>query len=228
MIDTVLFDLDNTLLDFSKAERIALRAALERMGVRHNDRMLDRYSVLNGEQWKLLELGKLNREEVKVGRFELLFREYGLDCSAKETTEIYEKLLEIGHYFMDGTPELLEQLYPKYRLYIVTNGTASVQKCRLKSAEIEKYFSGVFISEEIGFDKPTIEYFNCCFEQIQGFQRENSVIIGDSLTSDIRGGKNTGIRTIWYNPRHLPNDTDIQPDHEIENLGEIPELLRKM
>ncbi|WP_373218021.1 YjjG family noncanonical pyrimidine nucleotidase [Ruminococcus sp. 5_1_39BFAA] len=228
MIDTVLFDLDNTLLDFSKAERIALKAALERMGLQPGNEMLDRYSVLNGEQWKLLELGKLTREEVKERRFELLFQEYGLNCSAKEATEIYEKLLEIGHYFVEGTPELLEELFSKYRMYIVTNGTASVQKCRMKSAEIEKYFSGVFISEEIGFDKPTREYFDRCFAKIQGFQKENAVIIGDSLTSDIRGGKNTGIRTIWFNPKHIQNNTDIQPDHEIECLNEIPELLRKM
>lgn len=228
MVDTVLFDLDNTLLDFSKAERIALKAALEKMGVQPENGMLDRYSVLNGEQWKLLELGKLNREEVKVGRFERLFQEYGLKCSAKETTEIYEKLLEIGHYFVDGALELLEKVFPEYRLYIVTNGTASVQKCRMKSAEIEKYFSGVFISEEIGFDKPTKEYFNYCFERIQGFQKENAVIIGDSLTSDIRGGKNSGIRTIWFNPKHTKNDTDIQPDYQIECLNEIPELLGKM
>lgn len=228
MIDTILFDLDNTLLDFSKAEKVALKAALERMSIQLDEEMLGRYRVLNGEQWKLLELGKLNHEEVKVRRFELLFQEYGIRCSAKETTDIYEKLLEIGHYFVEGTPELLETLFPKYRLYIVTNGTASVQKCRMKSAEIEKYFSGVFISEEIGYDKPTKEYFDYCFGKIQNFQKENAVIIGDSLTSDIRGGKNTGVRTIWFNPKHMPNDTDIQPDHEVQNLKEIPELLKRM
>lgn len=226
MIDTVLFDLDNTLLDFNKAERKALTSALRQAGVEPSEEMLRRYSVLNLAQWKLLEQGKLTREEVKVRRYELLFQEYGITASAAETAGIYEKYLGIGHYFIEGAEELLQELFTDYRLYLVTNGTASVQKGRLESSDMGKYFQGIFISEDIGFCKPSREYFHCCFARIPDFHKENTVIVGDSLTSDIQGGINAGIRTIWFHPGNQEGEPGIVPDYEIRNLKELPGLLQ--
>lgn len=225
MIKTVLLDLDNTILDFNQAERAAFTKALRQMGTEPTEEMIGRYSVLNLAQWKLLEQGKLTRDQVKVRRYQLLFEEYHLDYSAEEMAKIYENNLGIGHYFVDGAEELLVALAEKYDLYLVTNGTAKVQEGRLASAGIGKYFKEVFISEHIGFNKPSREYFDACLAQIPGFDREESILIGDSLTSDIQGGINAGVRTIWFHPEGEENHTDIRPDYEVSSLAKIPDLI---
>lgn len=225
MIDTILFDLDNTLLDFNKAERIAVTKTLVQLGIEPKEKTLKRYSELNLLQWKLLEQGKLSRNEVKTRRYQLLFHELGVDCSPEKAAKIYESQLAVGHYFVEGAEEVLCALFPHYDLYLVTNGTARVQKSRMKSANLEHYFQNIFISEEIGFNKPQKEYFLACFQQIPNFRKETAVIIGDSLTSDIQGGKNAGIPTIWFNPTHVANESPITPDYEIHHLNEIIPLL---
>lgn len=228
MIRNVLFDLDNTLFDFDKAESRAVSYTLRELGIDPTPAVVKRYSELNLEQWKLLELGKLTRREVKLRRYQLLFEELHVDCSAARAAKIYETQLGIGHYFIEGAPELLETLYGNYLLFLVTNGTASVQKSRLKSAGIERYFEAVFISEEMGADKPSSAYFDACFSRIPNFQKGEAVIIGDSLTSDIKGGINAGIRTIWFNPSGTENPADIRPDFEIRSLNQIPALLERL
>ncbi len=224
MVKTVLFDLDNTLLDFNQAEKTALSKTLLHFDITPDEATLKRYSELNLAQWKLLELGKLTREEVKLRRFELLFQEKNFDVSAAEAAKLYETLLAQGHCFMDGAEELLETLFGTYQLYIVTNGTLSVQKGRLKSSGIRKYFEDIFISEEVGYNKPSIEYFDCCFSKIPNFSKDTTVIIGDSLTSDIQGGINAKIRTIWFNPNHEAAE-EIHPDYEFDSLRQLPDLL---
>ena len=228
MIDTLLFDLDHTLLDFSKAERQAVSKTLVQLGVTPDEQVLTRFSELNLAQWKLLEQGIITRSQVKVRRYQLLFDEIHVDRPAEKAAKIYEAFLGTGHYFMDGAEKLLQELSPKYRLYIVTNGTASVQKGRLKSAGLQKYVKDIFISEEIGFNKPSKEYFDHCFMKIPVFQRESAVIIGDSLTSDIQGGINAGIQTIWFNPSKVANSSDIYPDYEVSSLQDIPALLKSI
>lgn len=227
-VNTILFDLDNTLFDFNKAERMALTKTLLEIGITPNDLMLDRFSQLNLAQWKLLEQGKLNRSQVKVRRFQLLFDEINLQQDAQQAAKTYESLLGVGHFFMEGAQQLLDILSPRYDLYLVTNGTARVQKSRIQSAGLEKYLKGVFISEEIGFDKPSLAYFSYCFEHIPGFEKQLSIIVGDSLTSDIQGGKNADIRTVWFNPSCECNHSDIIPDYQIQRLSELPALLQHL
>lgn len=139
----------------------------------------------------------------------------------------YEYLLGIGHYFVDGAPELLQALKDKYELYIVSNGTASVQDSRLESAGIAPYFKDIFISERLGADKPTKKFFDIVFSRIEGFERDKAVIVGDRLSSDILGGINAGIKTCWFNPKRLPGKENIPADYEIHALSELPELLEK-
>lgn len=226
MIKTIFFDLDNTILDFSRAEKNALSKTLAQLGIEPEDRVLKRYSELNQAQWKLLEQGKLTRGEVKVRRYRLLFEEMGSEASPEEAAKIYESLLGIGHYFMEGAEELLESLLGNYGLYLVTNGTAVVQKGRIESAGLKKYFNDIFISEEIGFNKPDKAYFDFCFSQIPEFQKDQAIIIGDSLSSDIQGGKNAGIKTVWFNPFAQANDSDLAPDYEIKALQEVMPVLQ--
>ncbi len=225
MITTVIFDLDDTLLDFHAAEHAALRIALPQCGVQPTAAMLDRYSVLNEQQWKLLEQGKLTRDEVKVRRFTLLFEEYGVCADAKETTARYERCLRDQHPLMAGALPLLTELARTYALYAATNGSTAVQQKRMREAGLTPFFKGVFISETIGADKPSAAFFAHCAAHIEGFDPASTVMVGDSLSSDIQGGKNAGIRTVWFNPRHRENRTAVQPDYTVNALADLPRLL---
>lgn len=228
VIKTVLFDLDDTLLDFHKAEAIALRQTLIALELEPEETTIARYSEINAAQWRLLEEGKLTREQVLTRRFAILFEELGVERSSAQAKEIYEHLLGVGHYFIPGAPEILEVLAPQYDLYLVSNGTATVQESRLESAGIKPYFKDIFISQLVGFDKPQKEFFDRCFAQIPNFVREDAVIVGDSLTSDMRGGINAGIRTCWFNPHRKPRREEIPVDYEIGALSELPALLERI
>ncbi len=224
----VLLDVDNTILDFQTAEASAISKTLRDLGVEPTEAVIRRYSEINLSQWELLEEGLLTREQVLVRRFELLFAELGVRASGKRARDIYEDSLCIGHWFLPGAEELLRELYGRYRLYIVSNGTGKVQEERLKSAGIGKYFEEVFISEQIGANKPDRVFFDRCFARIPGFDRSRALVVGDSLTSDIRGGINAGVRTCWFNPAGKPGRPDIVPDFEIRALSELPTLLDRL
>lgn len=228
MIRNVLFDLDDTLFDFHKAEKIALTKTLVHFGIDPTEETLALYSAINAAHWKRLELGEISREEVKVGRYRELFKTIGVECDPVKATAYYESMLAIGHYFMPGAPELLEELYGKYRLYIVSNGTAKVQEGRIGSSGIKKYMDGIFISQILGANKPDKQFFDICFSEIPDFSLSETVIIGDSLSSDIKGGINAGIITVWFNPKGIENDNDIKPDYTIKELSEVPGLLSQI
>ena len=228
MIRNVLFDLDDTLFDFHKAEKIALTKTLVHFGIDPTEETLALYSTINAAHWKRLELGEISREEVKVGRYRELFKTIGVECDPVKATAYYESMLAIGHYFMPGAPELLEELYGKYRLYIVSNGTAKVQEGRIGSSGIAKYMDGIFISQILGANKPDKQFFDICFAEIPDFSLSETVIIGDSLSSDIKGGINAGITTVWFNPKGIENDNDIKPDYTIKELSEVPGLLSQI
>lgn len=228
MIRNVLFDLDDTLFDFHKAEKIALTKTLVHFGIDPTEETLALYSTINAAHWKRLELGEISREEVKVGRYRELFETIGVECDPVKATAYYESMLAIGHYFMPGAPELIEELYRKYRLYIVSNGTAKVQEGRIGSSGIAKYMDGIFISQILGANKPDKQFFDICFAEIPDFLLSETVIIGDSLSSDIKGGINAGITTVWFNPKGIENDSDIKPDYTIKELSEVPGLLSQI
>ena len=225
---SVFLDLDNTILDFSKAERIALTQTLSERGVSVTEEILRRYRDFNIYCWEQLEDGLMTRDEVLRRRFELLFESLGLSLNGQEATERYETLLHFGHWFIPGAEELLRTLAPDYDLYLASNGVASVQHSRIASAGIAPYFKGVFISEEIGAVKPQREYFEACFARIPGFDPARALMVGDSLSSDIRGGINAGIRTCWLNYNNKPGREDIRPDYEIASITELPALLARL
>ena len=228
MIKSILLDLDDTILDFHKAERIALTSTLNKIGILPSEETLALYSRINQAHWKRLEIGELTRHEVLHGRFTELFKTLGVTGDCYEAQRIYEWELGTGHYFLDGGPELLDALYAKYDLYLASNGTDIVQTRRIESAGIGKYFKELFISQRIGFDKPNPEYFKRCFERIPDFKREETVIIGDSLTSDIKGGILAGIKTVWFNPKGSIAPNELKPDFDVRTLYEIPDIIDKM
>lgn len=226
MTEFVLLDLDDTILDFRKAEGIALAKTLREFGVEPTEETLALYHRINTAHWEMLERGELSRERVKVDRFAALFRALGTEQDAAGCARTYEGNLAIGHYFLPGAEEALERLHRRYRLFLVSNGTADVQKSRMTSANLYRFFEQVFVSEEIGFNKPAKAYFDACFARIPGFAPDRAVIVGDSLTSDILGGKNAGISTVWVNPDHRPWGA-VRPDYEIEALPQLEALLER-
>ena len=226
MITFLFLDLDDTILDFHKAERIALKKTIAQFGVEPTEEVMARYHVINKWHWEQMELGKLNRDQVRQERFRVLFQELGVDVDAALCTKTYEENLAIGHYFLPGAEEAVERLSKKYRLFLASNGTASVQKGRLTSANLYRFFEKVFVSEEMGCHKPSREYFDACFAQIPGFDPASAMIVGDSLTSDIRGGLQAGIHTVWINPEHKPCGA-IQPEHELEALHQLEVFLEE-
>lgn len=226
MIKNILFDLDDTILDFKTAERMALSKALTTLGITPTYEIISRYSELNILQWKCLERGEISRAEVKLNRYRLLFDEFGIDVSPQLATSLYEDNLCIGHYFIDSAEETIKLLSESYNLYIVSNGTKRVQDSRIASAGIEDYFKGIFISEDVGVEKPSVKFFEYCFSKIADFSPDETIIVGDSLTSDILGGKNSGIKAIWFNSKNQINSTDIKPDYEISSHKELVELLK--
>lgn len=224
----ILLDVDDTILDFHADEAIALTRALEEQGVDVTAERIKRYSEINQSMWELLEEGKITRMEVLVRRFEILFKELGLERSGFETQAKYEHYLSLDHHFMPQAEELLDALYGKYPLYIVSNGTGVVQDGRIASANIARYFEKIFISERVGANKPSLEFFEKCFAEIEDFDKDRAIIIGDSLTSDIKGGINSGIKTCWYNPHGKAAREDIRADYEIRELMELPALLDEL
>ena len=224
----VLLDLDDTILDFHKAEKLAITRTFRELGLEPTEELTSLYSEINANQWKRLETGEISREQVLVGRFDILFARLGLELSSREAKKLYEHFLSQGHYFVPGAQELLEKLRGDYRLFICSNGTAVVQAGRLKSAGISPYFEEIFISEEIGFNKPDGEFFRRCFERIQDFDRERCIIIGASLSSDILGGINAGIKTCWFNPKHKGRGEFPAPDYELSELQQAPALLKEI
>ena len=228
MIEFLFLDLDDTILDFKKAEYIAIGKTIADFGVEPTDEVRHRYHLINKWHWEQLELGTMTRAEILVGRFKVLFDELGVTVDAEKVARTYEKNLGTGHWFLPGAEEAVASLSKKYRLFLASNGTASVQKGRMTSANLYRFFEQVFVSQELGHNKPSKEYFDAAIARIPGFDPEKCLMVGDSLTSDILGGENAGLRTVWVNPAHAPARPDIVPDYEIESLSQLEELLETL
>lgn len=228
MIDFLFIDLDDTILDFHKAERVALAKTLQSLGLEPTDTVMARYSQINKEHWERLERKEITREFLLVSRFAQLMDEFGIDVEAERCARTYEHNLSIGHFFLPGAYAAVEALSKKYKLYITSNGTSKIQASRLESANIRHFFQDIFISQDIGVNKPDKEYFARCFARIPNFAPQKAMIVGDSLTSDILGGKQAGIATCWVNPKGVTPREDIIPDYQISTLSQLETLLESI
>jgi 2-haloacid dehalogenase len=224
MIKTVLFDLDDTVLDFHLSEKKAIAKTFIDLDIPHDETLLKRYSEINLSRWKLLEKGEITREEVLLSRFQILFSEIGKDLSPFDANDLYRNHLSEGYDYIEGAEEMLNTVCKDYCLYIVSNGSTIVQEKRIRGSGVGKYFKGIFISEKIGYNKPDVKFFDYCFSRIPGFQKDTAIIIGDSPSSDILGGKNAGIKTCRFNPKGEKGDADFL----VQSLSEIPELLKRL
>lgn len=226
MYKYIFLDLDDTVLDFTAAEDAALPKAFREVGIEPTENLIARYKQINISEWERYERGEISRETVLTERYDILFAEYGISLPGEIAEDAYRKYLGIGHYFVPGAVELLDYLKNRgYRLFIASNGVAATQDSRLDSAGIRPYFEAIFISETTGYHKPEKEYFDYCFAHIPGFDAKQALLIGDSLTSDIRGGKIAGIDTCWFNPKHKTAPEELTPDYTVFTLKELENIL---
>lgn len=228
MYEFLLIDLDDTILDFKKTEQVALAETIRSFGLEPTEEVLARYHVINRWHWEQLELGNLTRQEVLENRFGILFEEFGVEADKAACALAYSENLSLGHHWLPGAEEALCKLQGKYRLFLASNGTAWVQRRRMDSADLYRFFEDVFISQEMGANKPSPIFFEASFARIPGFDSGRAMIVGDSLSSDIRGGNNAGIATCWVNPEGKSHGPDIRVDYEIKSLAQLPELLEKL
>ena len=226
MIRNLFIDLDDTLFDFHKSEALALSKSFCELGIVPTEENISLYSRINQGQWERLERREATREEILLKRFEILFSELGItNRKPCEAQTVYEKNLSNTYFYIDGAEEVLSRLSEKYNVYIASNGTAVVQDKRIALSGIKKYIKEIFISQKVGHDKPSKAFFDACFEKIKDFKKEETIMVGDSLTSDILGGINAGIKTCLFNPKRKAGRADIIPDYEIFELAELSKIL---
>ena len=228
MYKYVLWDIDGTVLDFHASETYAMKLLFEKYNIgKCNDEMLAEYSEINKKYWQMLERGELTKQEILVGRFREFFKRRGIDISlAEKFNKDYQLTLGEHIEFVDNAEEILRSQKGKYVIAAVTNGTKIAQEKKLKLSGLDKAFDAIFISEDVGIEKPDKEFFNYVFEKLGITDKSEVLIIGDSLTSDIKGGFNSGIDTCWYNPAHSENTLGIPVTYEIYNLSEIKEICK--
>lgn len=229
MIKAILWDVDGTLLDFIKAEYAAMKKCFEVFHLGEcTDEMIARYSVINKGYWERLERGELTKPEVLIGRFQEFFATEGIvtDCAEGFNRE-YQVRLGDTICFCDDSYELLKSLKGKIKQYAVTNGTKVAQDKKLKRSGLDELFDDIFISEEIGIEKPDVGFFQRVWEKTEQYEPDEVMIVGDSLTSDMQGGNNAGIICCWYNPHKKENDKNLTIDYEIDNLQKVLEIIEE-
>ncbi len=221
--DVILWDLDNTLTDFLAAEHEAIKSCFQifHLGI-CTDEMIQRYSAINIKYWEMLERGEIEKADLLVARFRDFFESEGIDTSmVQEFNDEYQIRLGDTICYNDDSYELVQSLTGRVEQYMVTNGTVIAQKRKLSRSGFDQLVDGIFISDLIGFDKPRAEFFDYVFSEIGEDKRERTIIVGDSLTSDMQGGINASIATCWYNPHGFSNTKGLPVDYEIQNLRQI-------
>ncbi len=221
----LLFDADNTLLDFSLAEKCALVATLRGAHLPDGDEIVAAYSEINDSMWKMLERGEITKERLRTLRFERFCLHFGFGADPLYLADSYVENLKSNSQLCEGAEELCRSLFGKYKLYIITNGILEVQRARFGGSAICKYFEHTFVSDEIGVEKPSPLFFDAVASAIDGFDCKQALVIGDSLSSDIRGGINYGIDTCWYNPAKKAKPDGMDITYTVERLRDIETLL---
>jgi len=222
---TVLFDADGTLLDFHRSEREALVEALLGIGIHADDNIIASYSKINDSLWKKLEKKEIERSVLLYHRFELLFDMHGITADAKEVSSSYIRIISCKGYMLDGALALLKRLLGKVRMYIITNGAEVVQRGRYEKLKLGEYFDGFFISECIGVNKPDVRFFEHVSKNIDNFDAQSTIVVGDSLSSDIKGGNAFGLDTCWYAPFDSVYSADVKPTYTVHSFGEVERII---
>jgi YjjG family noncanonical pyrimidine nucleotidase len=221
----LLFDADGTLFDYDRAEAVALQRTFEQADHRFESRYGAVYRQINAEIWRQFERGEISQDRLRMRRFEMLFDEIDVDLKAGPFSSRYLGNLAQGIYLIDGAQQVIEALHGRIGLLLITNGLQDVQRPRLARSSLAPYFHEMVISEEVGWAKPAAGIFDVAFSRMRRPEKEEVLIVGDSLTSDIQGGANYGIDTCWFNPQGRPRSLDVEIRYEIRDLRELLPLV---
>ena len=219
----LLFDLDDTLLDFGKAQVLAFKKLLEDENIEYNGELFEKYEIINKSLWRSFERGEISNKEVTSERFIRFFSMFDRKIDGSEVDNRYRGYLAEGNQLFDGIIEMLEKLSLTHKLYIASNGIAITQHTRLKNNNLNKYFEKIFISEEIGSKKPDREFFEIIFKEICVKNKKEVLMIGDTFTSDILGANNAGIDSCLVDIHKISNP-EIVPTYQIEKTIDLLEL----
>ena len=222
---TLLFDADDTLLDFRRSEHEAILDAIGYMGIAPSEEMARVYSEINHAAWKRLERGEITKAELRTLRFSELCAYYGLSLDAEKFADAYISFLSKKSYLMEGALDVCRALAPHCRMYIITNGMAIVQEGRFDPSPLRPFFADVFISEKVGAEKPSPAFFDVVAARIPDFDARDTLVIGDSLTSDIKGGILAGIDTCWFNPKGAQAPADMPITYTVGALKDVVPLV---
>ena len=230
MIQTILWDIDGTILNFHRSAENSLKNTFKKFGYgKITDELLHMYEEINDVYWCKLEKGEITKEKLLVERFVEFFTKIGVETTrVVEFNQAYLNGLLDTVVFMPEAYETVKKLHPEYKQYIVTNGVKELQRKKIAKAHIEEFFDGIFISDEIGYEKPHIEFFNYVFDRIPTKNPDEVIIIGDSLTSDIAGGIRAGIHTCWYHPSNEENHSDVKPEFTVTSHLAFQEILKQL
>ena len=221
----LLFDIDGTLFSYTRAEAFAIEETFRNFAVPFQPAYLETYQAVNGQIWQQLEQGTITPDALKVRRFEQLFDHLALSLDAAAFSERYLENLGRAAFLLPEALSTVRALHAHYPMALVTNGLSKVQRARLAGSEIEPFFSHAFISEEVGAAKPDQAYFTFVFQQLGNPNPAEVLIIGDSLTSDMRGGQDFGIATCWFNPAGQPLTDGLAPTYQIAHLSALLPIL---
>jgi 2-haloacid dehalogenase len=221
----VMFDADGTLFDYDKVEVAALESTYEEMGLAYDVAQARVYRQINADMWLDFEQGRISQQRLRTKRFESLFDAAQIECDTEEFSQRYLANLALGTDLVDGAESVVRSLHGRVGLLLITNGLTEVQRPRFARSAVGQYFPKVVISEEVGVAKPDPKIFDIAFEQMGNPAKEDVLIVGDSLTSDIKGGSLYGIDTCWFNPGQQPRDPDLEIRYEIAELAELLEIV---
>ncbi len=221
----LLFDADNTLFDFEAANHNAFAKTCEYCGLDYSEELYEFYESINRPLWHQLDRGEVTKEFLVVERFRRFLEQLGIDRDPAECNRIQLTNLGLSTTLLPHALEVVQKLSQTHKLYIVTNAVASVQRARLSASEIAPYITAAFISEEAGAAKPSLAYFDYVMARIDDITRENCLVIGDSLSSDIQGANNAGLPACWYNLKGEPRPESPHVDYEIRDLRELYDIV---
>ncbi|HAR85366.1 MAG TPA: noncanonical pyrimidine nucleotidase, YjjG family [Clostridium sp.] len=226
--EVIIFDADETLFDFKKSERYALKNTMIEFGIDYDENYhLKVYKGINTLIWKEFENGLIIQRDLNIERFKRLLSKLNIKFDEVKFAKSYVKHLSCASFLYDDSMALIESLHKYYRLIIITNGLKDVQDNRIRKSVIGKYFEDVVISDEIEVSKPDPKIFQHALKNINHTDKTKVLMVGDSLTSDIQGGIRFGIDTCWFNSNKIINKSAINPTYEISNLMELKSIVEK-
>lgn len=220
----VFIDIDDTLLDFTKCANDAIKSACNKFGVPYTTTLVDTFHPINLDLWHRLEKKEVTKEKLFDTRFQIVFDKLGIKADGIAFETAFRENFHESAILVDGARDLLEYLRSKYKVYVASNASMHQQTNRMKKAKLDGYIDGYFVSEEIGFPKPQKEFFDACFKALPDVKPQDVVMIGDSLSADIKGACEYGLKTIWYNHRNEPT-SDVKCDYIVSRLSEVKNIL---